>query len=388
VLQQERLRAIGEMASGIAHDINNAISPASLYVEALLERETGLSDRGRDFLTVIRQAIEDVAQTVSRLREFYRPREVQLSLQHVDLNAIVQQVIELTRARWSDMPQERGIVIRLETQLADDLPQVLGAETEIRDSLTNLIFNAVDAMPEGGTLAMRTQLVAEAICVEVRDTGGGMDEETRKRCLEPFFTTKGLRGTGLGLAMVYGMARRHSGDLQIESEIGKGTAIRLFFPMTAPTVASGEEQPVRTRPVSGLRILLVDDDPLLLNSLRDVLEADGQRVTIANGGREGIDAFVAAEKRGESFAVVITDLGMPHIDGRAVAAAVHRASSATPIILLTGWGQRLIDAGDIPSHVSRVLTKPPKLDALRTALAQVTHSQKPDDSAPTYPKNQ
>src|SRR5688500_5378032 len=150
VLQQERLRAIGEMASGIAHDINNAISPASLYVEALLEREAGLSDRGRDFLVVIQQAIEDVAQTVSRLREFYRPREAQMSLEKVDLNRIVQQVIDLTRARWSDMPQERGIVILLETEFAEDLPQVLGAETEIRDSLTNLIFNAVDAMPEGG----------------------------------------------------------------------------------------------------------------------------------------------------------------------------------------------------------------------------------------------
>ncbi|HEU4778678.1 MAG TPA: response regulator, partial [Steroidobacteraceae bacterium] len=163
---------------------------------------------------------------------------------------------------------------------------------------------------------------------------------------------------------------------------------RLFFPITAAAVASGVERPAQTRPVSGLRILLVDDDPLILNSLRDVLEADGQRVTIANGGREGIDVFVAAEKRGEPFAVVITDLGMPHIDGRAVAAAVHRASPATPIILLTGWGQRLIDADEIPSHVSRVLTKPPKLDTLRAALAQVTHSPRPDGADAVAPKNQ
>ncbi len=156
VLQQERLRALGQMASGIAHDINNAISPVSLYTEVLLERETTLSDRARDYLTTIQKAIDDVSRTVARMREFYRERETQLTLERVDINRAILQVVNLTRPRWSDQPQQRGTVIDLQTTLAPDLPAIMGADNEIRDALTNLVFNAVDAMPQGGTLTVRT----------------------------------------------------------------------------------------------------------------------------------------------------------------------------------------------------------------------------------------
>jgi PAS domain S-box-containing protein len=371
VLQQERLRAIGQMASGIAHDINNAISPASLYVEALLERSTTLSSRDREHLETVGQAIDDVAQTVGRLREFYRPRDTQPLQHRVNVQLLIQQVKELTRARWSDIPQERGIVINLETEVAVDLPMVMGSEAEIRDGLTNLIFNAIDAMPEGGTLSLGARPAKDSVCIEVRDTGMGMDEATRRRCLEPFFTTKGLRGTGLGLAMVYGMVQRHGGELEIASEPGKGTTVRFFIPTQAPEVAAAEK-PTASRPAPGLRILLVDDDPLLLNSLRDTLAADGHHITVASSGKDGIAAVLAAEDGKESFSVIITDLGMPHIDGRKVASAAHKAAPHTPVILLTGWGQRLIDENEIPPHVNRVLSKPPKLEDLRAALAQLT----------------
>ncbi|HXC25643.1 MAG TPA: PAS domain S-box protein [Gemmatimonadaceae bacterium] len=160
VMQQERLRALGEMASGIAHDINNAITPAALYTALVLEREANLSGRGREDLVTIQRAIEDVAQTVARMREFYRPREPQLLLAPIELNRMVQQVVELTRARWRDLPQERGVVIQLRTELAPELPSIMGAEGEIRDALTNLVFNAVDAMTDGGRLTIRTSVVA------------------------------------------------------------------------------------------------------------------------------------------------------------------------------------------------------------------------------------
>ncbi|TLY52080.1 MAG: PAS domain S-box protein, partial [Gammaproteobacteria bacterium] len=161
VMQQERLLALGQMASGIAHDINNAISPVALYTESLLEREPGLSPGARGQLETIQRAIEDVAQTVARMREFYRPREPQLTLAPVDLNAIVQQVVDLTRARWSDMAQQRGIAIAMRTELAPDLPAIMGADNEIREALTNLIFNAVDAMPNGGPLTLRTRVAQQ-----------------------------------------------------------------------------------------------------------------------------------------------------------------------------------------------------------------------------------
>ncbi len=381
VMQQERLHALGQMASGIAHDINNAISPVALYTESLLEREPGLSPGARGQLETIQRAIDDVAQTVARMREFYRPREPRLTLVPVDMNAIVQQVVALTRARWSDMAQQRGIAIAMRTELAPDLPAIMGADNEIREALTNLIFNAVDAMPNGGPLTLRTGVaqqkgpdsqepaVRRFVQVEVIDSGIGMDEDTRRRCLEPFFSTKGERGTGLGLAMVYGTVQRHSADIEIESAVGQGTTMRLTFAIP-PTPAVGAALSTTASAVPPLRILVVDDDPLVLNSLRDALEGDGHRVATADGGQAGIDAFLAARAQGDPFPVVITDLGMPYVDGRKVSNAVKTAAPGTSVLLLTGWGQRLVADGDIPPHVDRVLSKPPKLRELREALAR------------------
>jgi PAS domain S-box-containing protein len=381
VMQQERLLALGQMASGIAHDINNAISPVALYTELLLEHEPGLSPGARNHLETIRRAIDDVAQTVARMREFYRQREPQMTLLPVDMNLLVRQVVDLTRARWSDMAQQRGIAIEMRTELAPDLPAIMGADNEIREALTNLIFNAVDAMPNGGPLTLRTRVAREQglppdqpsvdqfVQVEVIDAGIGMDEDTRRRCLEPFFTTKGERGTGLGLAMVYGAMRRHSADIEIESAVGKGTTMRLSFAVPT-TSAAGAAASVTATVLPAMRILLVDDDPLVLKSLRDTLEADGHDVTTADGGQVGIDAFLAARAQGDPFPVVITDLGMPYVDGRKVSSAIKTAAPETVILLLTGWGQRLVGDGDIPPHVDSVLSKPPKLRAIREALAR------------------
>jgi signal transduction histidine kinase/ActR/RegA family two-component response regulator len=371
IMQQERLRALGQMASGVAHDINNAVAPIALYTDSLLEHEPGLSERARGYLSIIRRAIADVGETVKGMRDFYRPQDRDAPLAQIDLNPVVLQVIELTRSRWRDLPQQRGIAIAMRTELQRPLAAILGQESEIRDALTNLIFNGVDAMPDGGTLTVRTRASAETVQLEVADSGVGMDEETRRRCLEPFFTTKGERGTGLGLAMVYGMVRRHSAELEIESTLHRGTTMRITFAAahavatTAPPVVAAEATP---QPLS---ILIVDDDPLVLESLGVTLGSDGHKVTAADGGQAGIDVFTAAHGRGAKFDVVITDLGMPHIDGRRVAAAIKAVSPATPVILLTGWGQRLVDDGDIPAHVDHVLNKPPKLRDLRAALASV-----------------
>jgi signal transduction histidine kinase len=375
VLQQERLRALGQMASGIAHDINNAISPVSLYTEVLLERESGLSDRARGFLSTIQKAIEDVARTVSRMREFYRDRETQLTLEAVNVNRAIEQVVNLTRPRWSDQPQQRGIVVDLQMELAPDLPEVMGADNEIRDALTNLLFNAVDAMPSGGTLTVRTYTITRQgtkyVVIEVRDTGVGMDDDTRRRCLEPFYTTKGERGTGLGLAMVYGMIQRHSAELEIESTLGHGTTMRLIF--AAASVPTADTTRVMPLPAASrpLRILLVDDDPMLIRSLQDSLQEDGHVITATHGGQAGIEAFTSALKKGEGFDLAITDLGMPYVDGRKVAAAIKALSPLTPVIMLTGWGQRLIAENETPAHVDKVLSKPPRLQELRAAFVEL-----------------
>jgi PAS domain S-box-containing protein len=383
VMQQERLLALGQMASGIAHDINNAISPVTLYTESLLETEPSLSPRARGYLETIQRAIDDVAHTVARMREFYRQREAQLTLTRVDLNTLVPQVLEMTRARWSDMAQLRGIAVTVRTELAPDLPNILGIESELREALINLIFNAVDAMQKDGPLIVRTRTaqlgrpdwgstsLADSIVLEVVDSGVGMDAETRRRCLEPFFTTKGERGTGLGLAMVYGSMQRHGAEIEIESAPGEGTTVRLCFNIPAEAPASVVlSRPAASAPTS-LRILLVDDDPLVLKSLRDTLEIDGHVVSVANGGQAGVDLFRQSHTQGQPFDVVITDLGMPYVDGRKVSASIKTARPQTRVIMLTGWGQRMIAEGSTPDHVDKVLGKPPKLRELREALTGV-----------------
>jgi signal transduction histidine kinase/PAS domain-containing protein/ActR/RegA family two-component response regulator len=384
IMQQERLRALGQMASGIAHDINNAISPIAIYTDILLRKEPDLSARTREFLETIQRAIGDVAQTVSRMREFYRPGDSEVKHRTVDLNAVVQQVLDLTRARWRDMSQQRGIAIEIKTELAPDLPAVMGAESELREALTNLVLNAVDAMPDGGTLTLRTRVVDDhaslpakmrgpaRVCVEICDTGIGMDEETRRRCLEPFFTTKGERGTGLGLAMVYGVAQRHAAELQIASAAGRGTTMSLAFPVAAAAVAGDSLTVAPAATPAKLRILIVDDDPVLLKSLRDTLEADGHLLSVCRGGQAGIDDFCAAHRAGRSFDAVITDLGMPRVDGRKVANAIKALAPTVPIILLTGWGQRIVTEGEIPPDVDRVLSKPPNPLELSNTLAELT----------------
>jgi signal transduction histidine kinase/CHASE1-domain containing sensor protein/ActR/RegA family two-component response regulator len=376
MLQQERLRALGQMASGIAHDINNALSPISLYTESLLEREPTLSQRAHEYLATIRRSIEDVTNTVARMREFYRHREPELSLQPLDLNALTQQIIVLTRPRWWDLPQQRGIMIELRTDLVPSLPTTMGAESELRDALTNLIFNAIDAMPGGGVLTVRTRLMVsgsdgdqtQSVVLEVQDTGVGMDAQTRQRCLEPFFTTKGERGTGLGLAMVYGMIRRHSAELEIDSEPGAGTTVRLIFGVFLPLTLASAHTPAGP-PSRRVRILIVDDDPLLIKSLCDILEADGHLVSTADGGQAGINSFAQAVSGDAAFGLVITDLGMPYVDGRKVAEAIKHRSPLTPVVMLTGWGRRMLADNDVPHYVDRVLSKPPRIHELRQAIS-------------------
>jgi CheY-like chemotaxis protein len=236
-------------------------------------------------------------------------------------------------------------------------------------------------MPEGGTLTVCTRAItadtadapsADHVRVEVSDTGKGMDEDTRRHCIEPFYTTKGECGTGLGLAMVYGMTQRHSAGLEIESVQGKGTRVWLTFPISTSGWASTPRLSQTKLPAQPLHILLVDDDPLLSKSLQDILECDGHVVTAADGGQKGIDVFIDAQKSDNPFAVVITDLGMPHVDGRRVAAAIKMVSPTTPVILLTGWGKRLLDDGVAPTNVDYVLSKPPRIADIRTALAELS----------------
>jgi signal transduction histidine kinase/ActR/RegA family two-component response regulator len=377
VMQQERLRALGQMASGIAHDINNALSPIVGFADLLVRGEKNLSDTGKKYLQYIKTAGDDITHIVARLREFYRQRDSKEALQSLNLNDLTRQVIDMTRPRWRDIPQSRGVMVEMRTDFDANLASLVGIESELREALTNLILNAVDAIPTGGTISIRTRVGSRSpsdapthLLVEVGDTGVGMTEETRKRCLEPFYSTKGKRGTGLGLAMVYGVMERHGGQIEIQSELGQGTVIKLILPIRclpgAGPVAYGNAESS-----APLNILCIDDEPLLRELLKEILERDGHRVSLADGGQSGVDEFRAAVSGQRPFDVVLTDLGMPYFDGRQVVKTIKKESPATPIIMLTGWGTYMKEDGDMPDQVNGILTKPPRSNELREMLQRV-----------------
>lgn len=372
VLQHERLRALGEMASGIAHDINNAISPVMLFVESLLKREAGLSPTGRTKLETIRLAIDDVARTVERMGEFYRRDEVPGRRRLVSINQIVRQVLALTQARWRDMAQQAGVVIEVQTELDDQLPDMWLNESEMREALTNLVLNAADAMPDGGTLRLRTSGGREGhgsgVTVCVADTGIGMDEDTRRRSVEPFFTTKGERGTGLGLAIVYGIVQRHGGQMEIRSAPGKGTTVRIELPAGLPR-AEPPTEPAIPAEFRRLKLLLVDDDPLVLGPLAEALSEVGHEVQQCSDGRQALSAVRRALLARQPYDAVVTDLGMPGLDGSVVAREVKSLSPGTRVVMLTGWGRRMSDTGAPPAGVDVLLGKPPRLEEVLAALA-------------------
>ncbi len=359
VVQQERFRAFGEMAGGVVHDFNNSLMSIIGYSELLLQDDSLADDREllRQYLRTMNTAGRDASHVVSRLRDFYRPREEGDVFCAVELNRLIEEVVPLTKPKWHDHALETGRSIRVELEL-QKIPPVLGNGAELREILTNLVFNAVDAMPSGGTITLRSESLADSVRVEVADTGTGMSEEVRHRCLEPFFSTKGEKGTGLGLAMVFGIIRRHSGTLDIDTEPGRGTTFRVTLPHYREGGVGSAENHGGT--IRKLRVLVVDDEPNPRDVVTQYLRSDGHRVVTACDGGEAMQRYLS-----EKFDLVITDHGMPGMNGAQLADAVRRIDPAKPIFLLTGFAY---GASERPASANCILKKPLVPSELRAAL--------------------
>jgi signal transduction histidine kinase/ActR/RegA family two-component response regulator len=380
VSRQERLNALGQMASGIAHDFNNALVPIAGYTDILLDHPDQLKDTQKTLrcLRLIQTGVRDAASVVSRLREFYRRRKDSDKFQPVELNQMVEQVIDLTRPKWRDEALARGCTIEMRAEL-EPIPSVLGSASELREMLTNLIFNALDAMPKGGTITIKTLRAhpapetggdrsgapSERVSLEVSDTGVGMTEDTRQRCLEPFFSTKGERGSGLGLAMVYGTVKRHRGTLDLNSAVGAGTRVTLCFPAESATEAQAPRR--SALPARSLDVLVVDDEPMVRDVMALYLTGDGHRVQTASNGHEGLEQFKAGH-----FDVVLTDQAMPGLNGGELAGLIKALAPTVPVILITGFGDILEATDGQPAGVDLILTKPVSIAVLRETLAELT----------------
>jgi PAS domain S-box-containing protein len=384
LIRTEKLRGLGQMAAGIAHDLNNTL--AAILGQAELLRLQPLPFEARDSLRILRTAADDGAQVVRRLQDFARQKSGG-SLAACDLAGLLQETLEITRPRWREDPQRRGSVIQVATDVAG-LPPIQGNAAEVREALTNLILNAVDAMPEGGTLSFAGRVVDAPSAthesgpgapapepgnpagawleLSVSDTGVGMTEEVRRRAFDPFFTTKGVHGTGLGLSVVYGIIQRHGGHIDVVSEPGKGTTFRLRF---RPAHAdSPPPQASRTRTSTPpRRILVVDDDASVRETLASLLRASGHRVIEADGGAAGLARLATAE-----VDMVLTDLGMPDVTGWDVAREAKRRRPGLPVVLVTGWGDQVEAEAPAGDPVDRVLAKPVQLKELLGLIAELT----------------
>ena len=327
MVRLERMRALGEMAQGIAHNFNNILAVVLGYAELARDR---LNDPvcAADLDEVISSALRG-EELVQRLSQAVRQEE-DTDLEPVALNGMIPQILEATRPRWKDEPEARGQSVEVVTRLSETQP-VSGSDSGVHDILINLLFNAVDALPDGGTITIETSQVGRNIVLTITDNGIGMDEDTRQRVFEPFFTTKMDVGTGLGLATVYGTVHRWGGDIQVESEEGKGTSVTLRLP------AWSEPKPVETltaevrRLVRRANILVVEDDESICGMLTKMLSAD-HVVEYSLDGREAIDRFAAG-----AYDVVLIDLGMPDVSGDQVATAVKARNPEVSTVLITGW---------------------------------------------------
>ncbi len=366
LVRTEKLRALGEMASGVAHDFNNLLASVLGRAQLLLRRVQ--EPQLRQWLQVIERAALDGAQTVKRLQEFTRIRRDQ-PLVPLDINQVVRDALDITQSRWKDEATSRGIGLEVRARLAD-VPAVVGDAAELREAMTNLILNAVDAMPAGGVLTLMTALVDDRVEVAVADTGVGMPAEVRDKVFDPFFTTKGPQGTGLGLSMTYGIVSRHGGSIAVESEPGLGSTFRLSFPRGSDVRPVEAPAPPAIPTVRPLRCLVVDDEPPVRAVLGDILESAGHSVVTLGDGAEAIARFGA-----EPFDLVVTDLAMPRVSGWQVARAVKQVAPTVPVFLVTGFGVEL-SADERRAHgVDLVLVKPIQIQEILDAVAEVARAR-------------
>jgi CheY-like chemotaxis protein len=362
VVEGETLRAMGQMASGMAHHVNNLLAVISGRTQLLLVRASTHADMRRP-LEIIQRAAFDAAEVVRRVLGFASMQPAPATAA-VDLNEVVNEVVELTRPRWHDEALKRALTIDVDLKLGA-AACVAGEAPALREVVMNLLFNAIDALPQGGTIRVTTWADDDWVFCAVADNGVGMEEEVRRRALEAFFTTKGPHATGLGLSVAHSIVQRHGGELNLRPNDGKGTVVTMRLPKASPVQGTVEPEPAPEGPA--LRILIIDDERTVREALADSLGEDGHTVLEAASGPEGL----ARLAEGAAVDVVVSDLGMPEMTGWDVARAVRTRHPGLPVGLITGWAVALEISDEERRGVDFIIAKPYTLEALRAAFAGI-----------------
>jgi GAF domain-containing protein/ActR/RegA family two-component response regulator/anti-sigma regulatory factor (Ser/Thr protein kinase) len=365
LIQTEKLRVLGEMAGGVVHDFNNILTSILGRTQLLWKKlEKRKSKEPEDLirnLQLIEKSAGDGAKILSRIREFTKTKK-DTTFFPVDLNEIVEDSLEMTRSYWSDQVILSGIHIEVKKDLKK-LGKVIGNATELREVVTNLIINAVDAMPHGGTLTLKSQQDEEFIYVMVSDTGIGMTEEIKSKIFEPFFTTKENRGTGLGMTVAYSIISRHDGEIEVKSSPNQGSTFTTKLPKYKE---ARKEEKSKMSSAQEACVLIIEDEKNIREILEEMLSTEGYEVTCAATGKEGIELF--KKKR---FDLVITDLGISEISGWEVADQIKSINPSTPVVLSTGWGLKFDPAKTKSKNVDRVMKKPFNLEQVLEVISDL-----------------
>jgi len=374
--QMEKLSALGELASVIAHDFNNTL--AGILGRAQLLQRTDDPEKIKRGLEIIIKTAEDGAKTVKRIQDFARQRRDH-DFELVSIDQILTDASEITRPRWKNCAEASNIHITVDLQIQSQA-MVMGDDSELREVLVNMVFNAVDAMPDGGKLLLATSIVDKSVIIKIADTGVGMYPEIRSRIFDPFFTTKGKAGLGLGLAVSFGIIRRHGGTIEVDSEYGKGTEFRIILPVssvnslvvpdraaveTAPAAVVTTNDPIERH--GATRLLVVDDEDFVRDLLREILESEGCEVVLAESGNQALQLFEENQ-----FDAVFTDVGMPGMSGWELAQAIRQQNQTIPIAVITGWGEAVGSNEQKAAGVDWVIAKPFTADRIIELIKEIS----------------
>jgi signal transduction histidine kinase len=381
LIHAEKMRALGELAAGMAHDFNNSLCAVLGFLDLTL-LEKNLPEHCRCYLESSRTCALDAAQTVHRVQDFARWRKHEIPAELIDPNTLVQQTLELSRHKWHrpgladdhvtgvvepDAPPDNSSQPIKVEQYTAATARVKGNRAELREVLTNLIFNAVDAMPQGGSLIVRTWSTARDVFLSVQDTGVGITDSVRRRLFEPFFTTKGERGNGMGLSVSFGIVQRHQGEITVESTPNRGSIFTVRLPATTETIAAENAAVVEQAPSvagKGLRVLIVEDEESIRRFLAAGLIQLGHQVELSSNAAEAMAAFAK-----QPFDVVLTDLGLPGVSGEEIARQIAERAPEVPVVLLTGWADQMKADKKLVPGVKYILAKPITLSTLANTLA-------------------
>jgi PAS domain S-box-containing protein len=374
LLQSEKLKSLGELSGGVAHDFNNVLAAILGRVQLLkiqFKPPSGKQEKRKSMLDlmksleIIERASLDGAETVRRIQEFSRKRTDDKNFTQSDINQLLDNALEFTSVRWKNEAESKGIKINIQKEYSS-LPSTLGSAAELREVFTNLINNALDAMPQGGSIKIKTYKENSHIFVKIEDTGAGIPEDIRNRIFDPFFTTKGVQSTGLGMSISYGIIHRHKGTIVVNSCEGKGTTFTIKLPILEKLLEKKGTVVTIPRRQRKARILVLDDEEDVGQLLSDILASEGHEVEVASNGSQGIEMF-----KKKSFDMVFTDLGMPSMSGWEVAEKIKTINRKVPVALVTGWNIELKDQEMRDKNIDLVIHKPFEVEQVLRSVHEV-----------------